>query len=166
MTLKKHKNNEAWWHAKNGEATHEQVAEFARGYQKYSAGAWAVCVAEGADWIAAHPVADVMAHTRGVGAVAVWVSDGHFAKVVWRKGGLPAWRDPAAELPDDDIQVVLRRSSDAYPLEMGVRDGGVWYQADLPGTTVDEDAAAVTGWLHLHEAAQILDAAAREVANG
>jgi len=78
-----------------------------------------------------------------------------------------AWRDPAVEMPDDDMRVVLRRNSDEYPLEMAERAGGVWYQADLPGTTVDEDAAAVTGWMHPHEAAAILDAAKRgEVCNG
>lgn len=86
MRMIEHKNNTPWWHAKNGEATAAQVAEFAKAYQTEDAVAWAVTVTEGEDWIAADHVRHVMAATRAEGAVTVWVSDGNFAQCVWRKG--------------------------------------------------------------------------------
>jgi pyruvate-formate lyase-activating enzyme len=79
-----HKNNNPWWQAKVGDATAEQVAEFAKVYQKAEAGARPVTVTEGVDWVGADHIRRVVDHTRAEGAVCVWVSDGTFAQVVWR----------------------------------------------------------------------------------
>lgn len=84
MKKVEHKNNNPWWQAKQGEATSEQIAAFAKEYQKADAGAWSVAVTEGADWIGADHIRHVVDHTRADGAVCVWVSDGTFAQVVWR----------------------------------------------------------------------------------
>lgn len=85
MRLLKHENNSKWWSKKTGEANAEQVTEFAREYKKEDVGAWAVTITEGEGWIGAGHVRDVMAATRADGAVAVWISDGRFGQVVWRK---------------------------------------------------------------------------------
>ena len=84
MRMIEHKNNTKWWNAKNGEAKAEQVAAFAKAYKKADAGAWAVTVTEGADWVGAAHVRNVVDATRAAGAVCVWVSDGLFAQCVWR----------------------------------------------------------------------------------
>lgn len=84
MKKVEHKNNNAWWQAKQGEATAEQIAAFAKVYQKSDAAAWAVTVTEGAAWIGADHIRHVAAAMRADGAVCVWVSDGTFAQVVWR----------------------------------------------------------------------------------
>lgn len=80
-----HKNNNPWWQAKQGEATAEQIAAFAKEYKKADAGAWAVTVTEGAEWVGADHVRHVVDATRANGVVTVWVSDGAFAQVVWCK---------------------------------------------------------------------------------
>jgi len=85
MRLINHPNNARHWHAKQNEATAAQVAAFAKDYKRGDeASAWAVTVTEGADWIAASHVRDVVDATHAEGAVRVWVSDGVFAQCVWR----------------------------------------------------------------------------------
>lgn len=85
MRLIEHKNNTPWWHAKNGEATANQVSEFADVFQRSDASAQMVAVTEGDNWISADHIRHVMAATRAEGAVTVWVSNGVFSQCVWRK---------------------------------------------------------------------------------
>lgn len=87
MKIQKHKNNSKLWNKKVGEANAEQVAAFAKEYQKADGAAWCVNVTEGRGWIAANHVRNTFNATRADGAVAVWVSDGHFAQCIWRKVG-------------------------------------------------------------------------------
>jgi len=64
-----------------------------------------------------------------------------------------AWRDPAVEMPDDDVAVLIRRNDPGCPISRACHDGNGWWPAE------DVDAAQdVTGWMQLHEAARILDA--------
>lgn len=84
MKLLEHANNGQWWNKKVGEANAEQVAAFANEYQKTDAGAWAVVVTEGREWIAASHVRDAVSMTRAEGAMAVWISNGRQAQCVWR----------------------------------------------------------------------------------
>jgi hypothetical protein len=86
MKKVEHKNNTPWWQAKQGEANAEQIAAFAKVYQKSDAVAWAVTVTEGVDWVGADHIRHVAAAMQAEGAVTVWVSDGLFAQCVWRKG--------------------------------------------------------------------------------
>ncbi len=85
MRLLEHRNNVPWWNAKEGEANSRQAAEFAAKYKLAEPGAWAVTLTEGEGWIGAGHVRDVMSATRADGALVVWISDGTFAQVVWRK---------------------------------------------------------------------------------
>jgi len=85
MQKKAHEKNSRWWQAKSGEATAEEVATFAREYQRgEDAGAWCVAVAEGGCWIAAHPIRDVVSLTGDRLHAVVWVSDGQRSQCVWR----------------------------------------------------------------------------------
>lgn len=86
MRLLEHENNSAWWQAKEGDAEWRQVARFAFDFQDSDEDAWAVCVTEGVDWIAADHISHTGAAVRAEGAVAVWVSDGSEAQCVWRRG--------------------------------------------------------------------------------
>lgn len=64
-----------------------------------------------------------------------------------------AWRKPA-DLPDDDISVLIRVESDEDPVTCGFHSDGAWCSFEIG--VID---APVTGWMHLHDAARILDAA-------
>ena len=77
------------------------------------------------------------------------------------------WRDPADEMPDDEIEVVIRRRGDEYPVALGYREGGRWFMADCSSPECEaDDSMTITGWLHLEEAAAIIDRATRgEVPN-
>lgn len=69
---------------------------------------------------------------------------------------VPAWRDPAVEMPDDDITVICRFESEDYPVYPASHDEHGWGDGcGSCGTYTDK----VTGWLHIHEAAMILDGA-------
>lgn len=65
----------------------------------------------------------------------------------------PTWN---TELPDSEITVLVRREDDELPLMIGYHDGEGWCCGD--GRPM---CFKVTGWLHLEEAAQILDGGAR-----
>lgn len=71
------------------------------------------------------------------------------------------WRDPAKEMPDDEIAVLVRRESAECPVSRACHDENGWWPAE--DIVAAED---VVGWMELHEAAQILDFATREVGNG
>lgn len=71
-----------------------------------------------------------------------------------------AWRDATVELPDDEITVMLRLVSDGdEPVAVGHHADAAWWinGADTAALGLD-----VIGWMHLHEATAILDAAARK----
>jgi Lar family restriction alleviation protein len=74
--------------------------------------------------------------------------------------GVKAWRDPAVEMPDDDISVIGRFESEDYPVYATLHDEHGWGPADGCGGTYTDK---LTGWMHIHEAAEILDAARKEV---
>lgn len=86
MKKLEHKGNSNWWSKKVGEANAEQVAEFAKQYQRGDgATAWCVTVTEGKDWISAGHIRDVMAVPQIDASLVVWISDGRFAQCVWRR---------------------------------------------------------------------------------
>lgn len=85
MRLIEHKNNSAWWSAKNGRAGAEDIAKFAKQYQREDAGAWCVMVREGEDWVEAEHVRALERVMLWEGIEAVWVSDGSNAQCVWRR---------------------------------------------------------------------------------
>ena len=58
------------------------------------------------------------------------------------------------ELPDDEITVLIRLKDDEWPVVLGWHEDGQWRD-----TNADElEESVVIGWMHLHEAAAILDA--------
>jgi hypothetical protein len=63
---------------------------------------------------------------------------------------LPQWITDS--LPDDEMTVLMRVQDTEYPVWPGFRDGGQWCYAD--GSTVE---GPVLGWMHLEDAATILD---------
>lgn len=63
----------------------------------------------------------------------------------------PNW-NPASEPPDDDVLVLLRLDSEAYPIWTGWHAAGQWREV-LGGKT----DAKVLGWMHLEDAAKKLD---------
>ena len=76
-----------------------------------------------------------------------------------------AWRDEDEEIPDDGITVVLRtRCDDDEAIEVGYREAGAWW---IGGADTMALGMIVTGWMHMHEALELLDAAVRKaVSNG
>lgn len=80
-----------------------------------------------------------------------------------------AWRDATADLPDDECTVALRLVSDGdEPLAIGHHADGTWWINGADPVALGLD---VIGWMHVHEAAAILDHATRsnacgEVSNG
>ena len=64
-----------------------------------------------------------------------------------------AWRKPV-DLPDDDITVLIRLKSKDSELTEGCHSGTQWYDSYQLNVT-----DFVTGWMHLEDAARILDAA-------
>lgn len=66
------------------------------------------------------------------------------------------WRNPAVEMPDDDMTVVIRRKTDDCPIGSAFHAAGAW-QMDFEVRPLSQ--RSVRGWMHLHEAAAILDAA-------
>ncbi|MGN6554027.1 MAG: hypothetical protein ACTHLW_09930 [Verrucomicrobiota bacterium] len=55
--------------------------------------------------------------------------------------------------PDSDTTVLMRVADEEYPILIGFHDGEDWRQLDA--SLVE---APVTGWMHLEQAANILDA--------
>lgn len=56
-------------------------------------------------------------------------------------------------LPDSELTVLMRRQDEEYPVWPGYHDGEVWMDSD--GFTVN---CPVLGWMHLEDAAGLLDA--------
>ena len=56
-------------------------------------------------------------------------------------------------LPDSDVTVLMRLTDEEYPILIGFHDGEDWRQIDASLV-----AGQVTGWIHLEQAANILDA--------
>lgn len=67
---------------------------------------------------------------------------------------LENWKAPTAEMPDSEITVVLRLKDEAWPIVLGFRDEDQWM--DVRAGVID---CEVLGWMHLEEAAAILDCA-------
>lgn len=63
---------------------------------------------------------------------------------------MKAWK---TDLPDSDIDVIVRMDSEDYPVGTASHNGEEWIAPD--GFACEYP---VTGWLHIHEAAAILDA--------
>jgi hypothetical protein len=59
-------------------------------------------------------------------------------------------------LPDSEITVLMRRQDEEFPVWPGYHDGEVWMDSD--GFTVNEP---VLGWMHLEDAALIIDGGQR-----
>lgn len=70
----------------------------------------------------------------------------------WNQRSSGGWISPATKLPDDDISVLIRTNSQDWPLALGWLDAGVW--RELSADAID---AEVTGWMHMEDAAGILD---------
>ena len=62
------------------------------------------------------------------------------------------WIDPDNEMPDSEITVLMRLDDEEYPIWPGFWDGEKWRQADA-----GEVGCRVVGWMHLENAAMILD---------
>jgi len=67
------------------------------------------------------------------------------------------WRDPAADGPDAEMNALVRRRSDEYPVSVACWSGhgALWLETD--GNPIDD----VTGWMDLEDAASALDQAFR-----
>lgn len=65
------------------------------------------------------------------------------------------WNPPHAP-PDDETTVLLRIAEPSEPIWPGFRLGREWRAAD--GARIAEP---VTGWMHLEDAARLLDTAAK-----
>jgi hypothetical protein len=75
-----------------------------------------------------------------------------------------AWRDAAVEKPDDEITVMLRLASEGdEPLAVGHHADDTWWINGADPVALGLD---VIGWMHVHEAAAILDHATRSNARG
>lgn len=61
-----------------------------------------------------------------------------------------AWR---TDFPDADIEVLVRLDNEEFHLGVACYDGEKWMECD------QEMCCAVRGWMHLEDAARILDAA-------
>lgn len=66
-----------------------------------------------------------------------------------------AWR---TDLPDDEIDVIVRTNSEDYELVLAFHSDGLWMSSIRHIDLGD----SVTGWMHITEAVAILDAAARD----
>jgi hypothetical protein len=61
------------------------------------------------------------------------------------------WNDPK-DLPDDDMEVLVRIDSEDYPIAPAVLDEG-WRFMPMGGLILQK----IIGWMHVHDAATILD---------
>ena len=146
MRYVQHRNNNNTWHAKDGGATARDVALFAARYKRSDgATAWCFVVTEGLGWVEARHVRDVVHMTRADGALAVWVSDGTFAQVVWRKPDAPVI-EPTPTLDDDDLVLLHHAVDDQYLLctcsyDVSSRSGGNAIGATLRWVMDEDDAS-------------------------
>lgn len=62
----------------------------------------------------------------------------------------------ADRLPDDEITVLMRLDDPEYPILLGFIDGLLWRSADATPVV-----GTVKGWMHLEDAAQLLDGGAK-----
>lgn len=62
------------------------------------------------------------------------------------------WKLPVAEMPDSEITVLIRLKDEAWPIVLGFRDEDQWM--DVHAGEIDSE---VLGWMHLEDAAKILD---------
>jgi len=76
-----------------------------------------------------------------------------------RKKLNPLMRDPAVELPDADISVLVRLDNEEFQFAIGEYDGACWTESGDPIN------CAIRSWCHMDEAAFILDAARKAVAH-
>ena len=67
------------------------------------------------------------------------------------------WKPPE-ELPDDEITVLLRLNDSEWPVSLGFHENGEWRDnlADQIATDI------VLGWMHLEDAARLLDQQSHE----
>ena len=63
------------------------------------------------------------------------------------------WNDPNNP-PDDDMEVLVRIDSEDYPIATGSLEYGYWY---VSPSIYGEPLVKVIGWMHLHDAARMLD---------
>lgn len=66
----------------------------------------------------------------------------------------PAWRK---DLPDDGIHVLVRTDDETLPVLTGYHSEEEWFNNESQPLT--DEGFNVTGWMHLEDAARILDAA-------
>lgn len=149
MKLLEHENNNDRWQAKEGDASAGQIVHFAADYQTVDEKAWAVCVTEGVDWIAADHVRQTGRAMRANGAIAVWVSDGGDAQCVWRK-------------PEGKRAVISLTESKATPTHVDVNIAFEPNYGELENTSV---LRAVTLFIETLEEEEII-VEKGEVANG
>ena len=79
--------------------------------------------------------------------------------------GERVWRDPAKELPDADIMVLLLvEQTDDEPYVTAAYDSGSRWRSAHSATPINGRKA---GWMHMHEAVALLSRATRgEVVHG
>jgi len=77
------------------------------------------------------------------------------ASYEWNQRASGGWISPTSSLPDNDICVLIRTKCEEWPLALGWRDGDVWRELSS-----DEIDSEVTGWMHMDDAAGILDTVA------
>ena len=73
--------------------------------------------------------------------------------------GVPAWRDPAVEMPKERVSVIVKVDDDEDPIRAVWHNGHCW----LTIHTGMDLIHTVFAWMYPHEAFAILDAAKREV---
>lgn len=91
--------------------------------------------------------------TRRADGAAIWTAEA--LKAAEPAAPVKAWRS-SEDLPDDETTVLVRRASDEYPLALAFYGENAWVDCTCQALTYIED---VTGWMHLEDAARILDAA-------
>lgn len=108
----------------------------------------ATCTAgyERAAWACAEKV-------YGAGNFTLTCDSSGAAIYVATKNKISAWRK-LDDLPDSDIEVLVRQKSDTRPVAVGACKDGGW-DVENP----EPVCVTVTGWMYLADAARILDAA-------
>jgi len=70
----------------------------------------------------------------------------------WNQRSSGGWVSPKRDLPDAEICVLIRTGSEEWPLALGWYDGEHWLELSS-----DRITASVMGWMHMEDAAGILD---------
>jgi hypothetical protein len=73
----------------------------------------------------------------------------------WNQRSSGGWVSPEQSMPDAEICVLIRVQSEDWPLAIGWSDGVRWFE--LSADPID---STVTGWMHMEDAAGILDTTA------